>query len=609
MNVTVAHPSQARCLAAHHLRWVYVDDDQDLYWRIAAAIGTRSAPLLAPEAFQLKVEATRAVFVDWSDRCLAGTMPEGWITTPLYRNPHDNSLFLHFCWLTAINEALNASTDGLLIVTESSGFADAVRSLCQSRGISHAVAGRARLRLARMLRSLRATAGLCANALSLLCRMLLARAILGDSYRRRLGGVELIVDTYLLEGDLAANGLFRDRYFPGLIDYYRLHDIVAASRPLLYGVSIVRSGAIFQCMQRSATPFILLELFATPADVASALWKSVKGAIAHIPLAVTPALPIDLGPIVKWHQPWTAMRAFLALVMLRFPMRIVAAGLHPRWVIEWYENQPIDKASQIGFSALGTDCEVIAVRQFPPAPDFLSLYTTAEEVRSGVSPRENWVCGRAQMKAMSIYDSVGNYRVVPALRYAHLHRETTQLHAGTQLLVLLPYSKTESRRVLRCALFALETAAHFFERVVIKPHPTVTSATARADAEHEWPETAHSQVEWSEAPLATVLSDARIVVSAHSSAALEAVCAGKPVILIGCMAGLAINALENIDNRLWRVVYDAPGLVAALKAWSPEHPLPFELRMALGTEIRNESFEPANDSTMNAFIPGRSARQ
>ena len=95
----------------------------------------------------------------------------------------------------------------------------------------------------------------------------------------------------------------------------------------------------------------------------------------------------------------------------------------------------------------------------------------------------------------------------------------------------------------------------------------------------------------------------------HSSAALEAVCAGKPVILIGCMAGLAINALENIDNRLWRVVYDAPGLVAALKAWSPEHPLPFELRMALGTEIRNESFEPANDSTMNAFIPGRSARQ
>ena len=53
------------------------------------------------------IPATRAEFVSWIDCCLEGTDPESWLTTPLYKNPHDNPLFLHYCWLREI-EASNS---------------------------------------------------------------------------------------------------------------------------------------------------------------------------------------------------------------------------------------------------------------------------------------------------------------------------------------------------------------------------------------------------------------------------------------------------------------------------------------------------------------------
>ena len=89
----------------------------------------------------------------------------------------------------------------------------------------------------------------------------------------------------------------------------------------------------------------------------------------------------------------------------------------------------------------------------------------------------------------------------------------------------------------------------------------------------------------------------------HSSAALEAICYGKPVILIGRNAGLSINPLDGIDERMWRVVYDARELSAAIKDWSPDHPLPLAQRIELGKEIRDQYFEAVNDTSMKQFLP------
>jgi len=600
MPVTVVHPrSVRRCGKAR--AWLYADDSQEQYWKIAAQVPAGCRPLVPPGTFMSRVAATRAEFVSWVDRCLEGTDSEGWLTTPLYKNPHDNPLFLHYCWLREIDTRLAASDTDLMVVTTSSGLAAAIEDLCRARGVECGLVGIGWMALTRANRVIRGAAALVAALCGLFWRMLWARLLLGNAHRATLNGTDVLVDTYLPEQDLSDRGEHTDRYLPGLVAFYSGQRLKAAFYPLLYRVSTSRTASMFLRMKRSKILFAPFELYSTITDVFAAAAQSLRHAATRVSLSATGAPEIELRSLVEWHQPVTAMRAFIPLVMLRAPARLFAAGLRPRVVIDWYENQPIDKANQIGFHRVG--CEVIAMRQYPAAPNYLSLYSTATEVRAGVSPRENWVCGEQMKNDMAIYDSVGSYRVVPALRYAHLYGDAPPSLEGDRLLILLPYSRSDAKLVVFSVMPNIIELIRSFRSIVIKPHHTMGIAEIRAATCRQWPQARDTAIEWEESPIGTLLPAARIVITAHSSAALEAVCTGKPVVVVGRTAGLAINALDGVDSRLWRVVYDAPQLIEATKQWSPAHPLTFSERVALGKRVRDAYFEPVTNETLASFMP------
>lgn len=603
MTVTVAHPSLAARAGHGHRHWIYADEDESEFRQVAHRIPATCARLLAPEDFAKRVAAARAGFVTWVDRCLQGAPAENWLTTPLYKNPHDNPLFLHFCWLAELDRRMADGTADILVVTKSSGLAATVAELCRGRGIRCNVSGRTRHQLVRVRQALRGFARLCAQILQMTWRMACARMILGAGYRSRLAGTEALIDLYVLEHDISDQGRYTNRYFPGLLEYYAERGIRIAVYPFLYAIPGMRVGTLFRRMKLSRFPFAPVELFVGISDLAWAIKTSLRAAWARPRIERADGLAVDLRPLAEWHQPVTAMRAFVALVRLRAPARLASAGIRPRWVIDWYENQPIDKANQIGFTRNGLESEVIAVRQYPPAPDYPSLYTTAGEVKAGVSPRINWVCGRAQLDQMAVYDGIGTYRLVPALRYSHLHRSTVASGPGTQLLILLPYLRSDAQLLLELVIPSLPEISHCFAGVAIKPHHTAGLGAVRDEVEKQWPATRKLAIEWSEAPVEALLAEARIVVTVHSSAALEAVCWGRPVIVIGHSAGLSISPLEGIDERLWRVAYDAPELTEIFKQWSPAHPVPFAERAALGRLIRDTYFEPITDAALARFIP------
>lgn len=100
-----------------------------------------------------------------------------------------------------------------------------------------------------------------------------------------------------------------------------------------------------------------------------------------------------------------------------------------------------------------------------------------------------------------------------------------------------------------------------------------------------------------------LLRDARMMVSAGTSAALEAVCRGVPVILIGRQAGLDMNPLSEVDGRLWTLAYDSADVARAIGEWSPAHPLCLAERVAMGEAILVEYFEPSSEAGMAAFDP------
>jgi hypothetical protein len=599
MTVTVAHPALAERLAAARRRWVYADDDQSRYPEIARHL-QEERRLATPAAFHAHTGAVRRDFVEWIDARLRDSAPPDFLTTPCYKNPQDNPLFLHFCWLTLIGRHLQGSEDGILVLTESSGLARAIERLCRARGEPCVTVSRLRLALARFARDARALAVFAHELLQLAFRLVVARHVLGRAYRERLSGVKVLVDTYLLDDDLADDGRFRHRYLPGLLEWYegRGHNAAALSVP--YRVPWRRLVSLYGRMKRSGTRFVAFELYASGTDLARAGWRALRAACTPAREQGPGQLPVDPDPIVEWHRVTTALRAVTALLLLALPARLRSAGLEPSLLVEWYEGQPIDRAFLVGASAAGSSCRVIAIRQYVPLPNYLSLYTTGREVEAGAAPRENWVCGEAERLAMATYDSVGTYRVVPALRYSYLYGDASPLKAETTLLIALPYSQQDAEQVLQCVLPGLPALKPLFGSIVFKGHHAHAPAAA---SERTGP--AGADVTWSDAPFHALLADARLVVTTNSSAAVEALCRGKPVIVVGRAAGLTNNPLEPLDPRLWRLVFDADSMRRAVEQWSPDHPLSREQRVAAGSAIRADYFAPPSEEAFLVFEPTR----
>lgn len=605
MELTVVHPACLDRCKGYKGFWVYADDDQHGY-RVAADRLTPLQRLVPPEEFGEHVSTVRRSFVEWVDSSLADAPAEVWLTTPLSKNPLNDNFFLHVCWLTAIGHAIKQRRGNILVVTSSLGLSIALQGICRKREVNYRQIGRSRVFASHMAGALRHLAGFCASALKLLFRIFLARLILGASYVTRLKDTGILMDTYLFDADLSQDGQFTDRYFPGLVEWYGKQGFTVAIYPYIYQVPISRLPSLYWRMRQSSTLFVPVELFVTISDFLLAMWRCLRATTANTSDKVRPFLGVEAHALVKYNRTGSALRGLIPHILMLVPNRIAAKGVRPSWFVDWYENQPIDKANFIGFSRANISCRVVAARQYPPHPNVLSLFSTNGEVAAGAAPKDNLICGKALASNFSIYDTIGNYRVVPALRYAHLHRETPQHASRNCLVILLPYSIEDSIGILDCILPAWEAVCRKFDEIKIKPHHTMRAENIRSRIAAELLdfETAVSTtLVWVDEPMETLLAEARIVVSAQSGTLLEAVCRGVPAISIGRPAGIPMNPLEGIDQRLWRLVYDSEQFSHVVAQWSPDHPLPRAERIALGREIRDVYFEPRSESAMRGFIP------
>jgi hypothetical protein len=310
----------------------------------------------------------------------------------------------------------------------------------------------------------------------------------------------------------------------------------------------------------------------------------------------------DVAPLVAGERFKAAAAGLLPLLLLTAPSRLGTYGVRPRWLFDWFENQPIDRANALGFGRAG--CHVVALRLYALYPMFASLYTSERQARSGTCPPLAWVAGTAMESQLGRYDRQTRYRWVPALRYGQPQRSTCPQAEGTALLLLLTHSREESLAILACVLPVLRAAPDMFPGVIIKPHGDFGGERLRRELVDRWPwAESVPWLQWESQPVDNLVRMARMMVSAGTSAALEAVCRGVPVILIGRRAGLDMNPLADVDRRLWTTAYDPSDAARAIADWSPAHPLPLAERVAIGEAIRAEYFEPVSEDGMAAFDP------
>ena len=412
-----------------------------------------------------------------------------------------------------------------------------------------------------------------------------------------------MVDALLCRDDVSPKGVVRHRYFPGLVDWYKSQDYSPAYYPYFIRVPIWNLAALYRGILASEYQFVLAEFFLRIPDILSAARNCIWHAFRQFRLSDPLFATVDVSALVASRNFSVAMRGIPILLLLRAPERMAAAGVRPRWLLDWFENQPIDQATMIGFRTGLPGCRVIAVRPYPLySRNLLSYQVTNREVKGGMVPGEHWVGGKAWIGPSSTYDTISKYSIIPSLRNAYLHDIPPQERDGEDLVILLPYSLPDSVHILRHIAAAMPQLGTLFSAVRIKIHPAISLDRLKRTAWRYSAVWRSDLIQWEpDMELTRLLSVARLVVSSGSSAALEAVVMGIPVVFIPSPQGIDMCPCEFMDARMYRTVFDDQQFMDVLSEWSPGHPLERGERLIIGRALLYECFEPVTDKGMDHF--------
>ena len=208
--------------------------------------------------------------------------------------------------------------------------------------------------------------------------------------------------------------------------------------------------------------------------------------------------------------------------MFRLTGRLKEAGIVPERVIDWYENQAINKTLSAGIRYHIPNIPIIGAQFFLHYPNFLSLSPTEYEIAASVVPdrlleTSLYQCGMATMFAPDL-----DCAPCAALRYAHLFRNAKDpipaLHpSGKRILLLLASFDIDETLEL---LSQVEDILGTFDsdvRFLIKFHPdTEKEAILRHYHLGQWP----AAIGIFSGTLSEALKTASIVISKSSSSLL-----------------------------------------------------------------------------------------
>lgn len=596
MSLVLVHPEALNKVSslADGFSWFYADDSAAVDLSISGLFGEERR-LLSPQAFQEKAALLRRDFLLWIDTALEGLPGESWIPASVFKDVFVTPMFLHALALVVIDEARKAGRD-VVVVSASAALARQLQAYKRDVGIF----GRRHFWQDSVAVRLKALRQCFWRPIRLAGAGFLARRIIGKKFSLRLRTVDVLVDTFLLDGDLGTGEVYRDRFLPGLFDYYRDQGCAAAALASTEAIKVDRLLAHYRAICQCETLVV-------PPEYLLRWWDILRGGRAVITaLSVASrfrqlsfcGLDISILAATWWRI--SCLRTSVAMVLPRLAKRLSDVGAKPALVLIWFENQASDKALHLAFSQLTSKVNVIALHQYFPFSNIVNFFSTDGEVRHGVSARTHWVCGERMKLLFSAYDQLADYRVVPALRFDHLHRlEVTA--DGEDLVVFLTSNFEESLAILEIALADIGSTLGFFSSVVVKPHQAL-NINFQSLTQHRWPQINGRPLVWACEPSVELLKRAALVLTAGSSTALEAIGIGIPVVIVGRRAGLEVNPLEDVARDFWRTAYSAEQFEQLLKSWFIRLP-PSATRQAFGRKLLASYFEPVTEAGMHVFLP------
>lgn len=407
----------------------------------------------------------------------------------------------------------------------------------------------------------------------------------------------VLIDTFVVPGFAE-----EDRYYTGLWECLASEEKRKVFFvPTFYRVPFWGLLGVFKQLRGSERNFLLKEDFLGVKDYLFAFqhcWRIRKMKVPEVSF-----LGFSFSSIV--NEELQSLKgvpsAFGGLLNFRFAMRLKDSSVRLAAVIDWFENQAIDKGWNYGFNTFYPDVEKIGYQGFVASPHYLCQYPTDIERRNAMLPNKIAVIGKGLIDGRKEFCPDLSVIKAPAFRFGQVWKDCVYpvLNSGFDVLVSLPIDVDEGSIILRLLEDGLGRVQFSGVNIFVKPHPTTSPEQVRKAYLGRWPEVftfaAGDFNKW--------IEKVHMVVGSASSTSLEALAKGVPVIIIGNPHGLTHNPIpESIKEDIWRLCRTPDEFAEAMSFYRERDRIAVARHESIGRRIREEFFEPVTEDGVRKFL-------
>jgi len=371
----------------------------------------------------------------------------------------------------------------------------------------------------------------------------------------------IYLDTFAKSSSFDADGHFIDRYYPGMVAVMKEEQ---AAR-VWYAPVIGSFRTPFDLKryidqtQESPDRFLIMEEWLKGSDYLHSLALSffLPRKIADIPHFCG----IDVSSMVRSELTvdFFSTGLFGALLRYRFIHRLQHAGVEIEKVVDWNENQVIDRALCLAVREFYPKVQIIGYQGFIVSKHYLSHEPACYEREAGTVPDTVCVVNKALIERKKKYCAEQQVTVAPAFRFQQLMSyQLVDEGERNVVLLALPVQKEISRMIIQLVLqMNGEDSLRFF----VKLHPSVSKEGFLVDV----PEADDPRFHFVDSSLYALFPRTVLLLSSDSSACFEAVSCGVRVVIIGNLTGPTSNPLEGIVSPdYWKICYSTDCLLEML---------------------------------------------
>lgn len=270
-------------------------------------------------------------------------------------------------------------------------------------------------------------------------------------------------------------------------------------------------------------------------------------------------------------------------------------------IIDWFENQTVDKAWNYSFNKYYPNIKSLGYRGMAPASMLLSeKYTLNIESKMGFLPKTLGVIGKKYIKDANKYNELIKVEVSPAFRFNYLwDLINSKTIKNNNFLIALPIIIDESLNIIK-KIKSLNFSNDFEDKVFyVKPHPTtpinIIESYIKTNNLNKFIVTTESTE--------SLFSKIDVLIGGMSSISLEAICLNIPVIIIDNKSQLSYFTIPpEIPNHLYKICDSENEILQNFHKFIEKNNNVNIKDINLNKKILTNYFEPVNEGNITDFL-------